>query len=62
MDCGIIDAPTVETKNLWSYAFSFGSVWAFGGSFTVVVGAFVNSGQHPALVFVDAAAGQLLHF
>ena len=42
----------------WADAFCFGAVRTFGGSASVVVFAFVDACEHPAVVLVDAAAGQ----
>jgi hypothetical protein len=47
---------------LWSYAFGFGLEGAFCCSFLFVVLAFVDSGQYPAFVLVDASAWQLYRF
>jgi hypothetical protein len=42
-----------------SYAFGFWPVWAFGGSFAVVIFAFGYPHEHPPVIAVNAAAGQL---
>jgi hypothetical protein len=47
---------------LRSYAFGFGPIGAFGGSFAVMIVAFADAGKHPAFVFIDTAAWQRLHF
>ena len=43
---------------LRSYALGFGLEWAFGCSFAFVILTFVDSGQYPAFILVDASARQ----
>jgi hypothetical protein len=57
MDCG----KNVQ-RALWSDAFSFWSIRAFCGSFSMMVFTFADSHKYPAFVLVYAAAGQLYFF
>jgi len=48
-----------DKGGLWSYAFSFRSIWTLSGSFPMVIFAFSNTGKHPTFILVYAPTWQL---